>query len=162
MLLRAAAGCPRRRVLVRRMSFAVVAILALAALGGTLPVVGADQTFKIIVNQDVQGTQIPRHVLSSIFLRGVLRWGDGHAVKPVDQSMRSPVREAFTQQVLAKRVEGMAYFWSEKIRNGVTPPPVKSSDADVIDYVASNEGAIGYVSASTPVPASVKSLEIID
>jgi ABC-type phosphate transport system substrate-binding protein len=147
---------------VRRMSIAVLATLALAALGGSLPVVGADQTFKVIVHPDVQGNQIPREVLSSIFLRDVLRWGDGHAVRPVDQSMRSPVRELFTQQVLAKRVEGMAYFWAEKIQKGITPPPVKSSDADVIQYVASTEGAIGYVSASTPVPASVKALQVID
>jgi ABC-type phosphate transport system substrate-binding protein len=147
---------------VRRMSFAVLAILALASLGGSLPVVGADQTFKVIVNPDVQGNQIPRHALSSIFLRSVQRWGDGRTVRPVDQSMRSPVREAFTQQVLAKRVEGLAYFWSERIRNGVTPPPVKSSDADVIEYVAANEGAIGYVSVGTPVPATVKALEVID
>jgi ABC-type phosphate transport system substrate-binding protein len=146
----------------RRPPVTVFAIFALAALGGSPPAVGADQTFKVIVHPNVQGSGIPREVLSSIFLRNVLRWGDGHLIRPVDQSMRSPVREAFTQAVLGKSVDSMAYFWSEKIRSGITPPPVKSSDADVIEYVASTEGAIGYVSASTPVPASVKALQVVN
>jgi ABC-type phosphate transport system substrate-binding protein len=149
---------------VHRISLVVLVLLALAlaALGGGIPVVAADQTFKVIVHPDVQGNQIPREVLSSIFLRDVLRWGDGNVIKPVDQSMRSSVREAFTHAVLAKRVESMAFLWAAKINKGVTPPPVKSSDADVIHYVASTEGAIGYVSASTPVPPGVKALKVVD
>lgn len=146
----------------RRTPIVVLAIVALAALGGSLPVVGADQTFKVIVHPDVHGNQIPRQVLSAIFLRDVLKWGDGQAIRPVDQSLRSAVREHFTQQVLAKQAEAMSSFWGNKIRKGVIPPPVKSSDADVIEYVASTEGAIGYVSASTPVPASVKALQVVD
>ena len=41
---------------------------------------------------------------------------------------------------------------SDEIKKGVTPPPVKASDADVIAYVASTRGAIGYVSAGAAVP----------
>ena len=33
---------------------------------------------------------------------------------------------------------------------GVTPPPVKPTDEDIIAFVASTQGAIGYVSSATP------------
>ena len=42
----------------------------------------------------------------------------------------------------------------------MTPPPVKTSDEEIVSFVASTPGAIGYVSSSTPLPDSVKMVEI--
>jgi len=144
----------------RRTSFTVFMAVALAAL--QIPAASAAQGFKIIVHPGVEGTQIPREILSSIFLKDVARWGSGQPVQPVDQSMRSSVRAAFTEAVLDTPVEGMTLFWAEKIKRGITPPPVKSSDADVISYVADHKGAIGYVSPGAEVPSNVKTLSVIN
>jgi len=146
----------------RRTPLAVLFALALTALIVQIPAAGADQTFKVIVHPDVEGGQIPRDVLSSIFLRDALRWGNGNPVQPVDQSMRAPVRAAFTEQVLSRPFHSMGLVWAQKIKKGITPPPVKSTDADVIAYVASTKGAIGYVSVGAEVPATVKTLVVID
>jgi len=40
------------------------------------------------------------------------------------------------------------------------PPPRKSSDAEVIQYVARNPGGIGYVAAGSSLPGNVKKLQI--
>ena len=42
-------------------------------------------------------------------------------------------------------------IWIKKsFRDGLTPPAVKSSDAEVIEYIKMTEGAIGYVSTTPP------------
>ena len=82
--------------------------------------------------------------------------------RPVDQSFRSPLREEFTRSVLTVPMDGVQRFWHTKIMKGISPPPVKSSDADVFEYVAETRGAIGYVSVDAPIPATVKELAVID
>jgi ABC-type phosphate transport system substrate-binding protein len=123
----------------------------------------AEDVFRVIVNPSVKGSRAPRSVLSSIFLKQSTRWGDGTPVRPVDQSFRAPVREAFTLRVLEKPLLGMQAYWIRRIADGgVPPPPVKSSDEEVIAFVASTPGSIGYVSVSTALPDSVRVLNVID
>jgi ABC-type phosphate transport system substrate-binding protein len=45
---------------------------------------------------------------------------------------------------------------------GVTPPMVKSSDEEIISFVASTPGSIGYVSADIALPDSVRAITIVD
>jgi ABC-type phosphate transport system substrate-binding protein len=144
----------------RLVSFVLVFVLV-AVVGARLTS-SADEAFRVIINPGVKGTQIRRAAVSSIFLREATGWGDGSPASPVDQSMRSPVRQAFSMRVLGKPIEGVQAYWNRCLSSGIWPPPVKSSDADVISFVASTPGAIGYVSSSTALPDSVKELTILD
>jgi ABC-type phosphate transport system substrate-binding protein len=110
----------------------------------------------------VKGSQIPRAALSSIFLKQAPRWGDGSAVLPVDQSVRSPVRHSFSNDVLQQGLVEVQVYWQRKMASGLTPPPVKTSDEEIVAFVASTPGAIGYVSSSTPLPDSVREVAIIN
>ena len=76
--------------------------------------------------------------------------------------MSSAVRAAFSEAVLAVPVSGLQRLWNSKIQEGVAPPPVKPSDKDVVQYVASTKGAIGYVSAGAAMHAGVKAMSIVD
>ena len=146
-----------------RTSLIALILATIIPLAASVPAVASgDASFAVIVHPEVEGAQIPRATLSSLFLKDVVRWGDGLMVRPVDHSLQSPLREAFTRQVLTVPVAGVQRFWQAKIMKGITPPPVKSSDADVVEYVAMTKGAIGYVSTSVPVPTSVKVLAVID
>jgi ABC-type phosphate transport system substrate-binding protein len=147
---------------VGRTLLTVLALIALVAPTGESPAAAADPDFRVIVHPEVPGTQIPRGVLSSIYLREALRWGDGLPVSPVDQSMKSPVRATFSNVVLETPVEGVSSLWHRKMIKGISPPPVKSSDEDVIAYVAKTRGGIGYVSAEAVLPSTVKPVSIID
>ena len=80
----------------RRTALILLALIALVALAGLSPAAAADQDFRVIVYPEVEGTQIPRGVLSSIFLMEAPRWGNGLRVAPVDQSMKSEVRASFS------------------------------------------------------------------
>jgi ABC-type phosphate transport system substrate-binding protein len=136
----------------------VLAVAMLAA--GAAPVVSADVPFRVIVHPQVKGTQIPRAALTSIFLKQAPKWGDGSTVLPVDQSVRSPVRKSFSSDVLQQGLVEVQVYWQRKMAKGLTPPPVKTSDEEIVSFVASTPGAIGYVSSSAPLPDSVREIAI--
>jgi hypothetical protein len=51
----------------------------------------------------------------------------------------------------------IAEFWRQQIFSGRNVPPVeKASDSEVLEFVRSNPGAIGYVSSSTSPAPDVK------
>ncbi len=124
--------------------------------------VSADESYRVIVHPQVKGTQIPRASVSSIFLKQAARWGDGSPVLPVDQSVRSPVRQSFSSGVLRQGLVAVQAYWHRQMAAGVAPPPVKPTDEEVVSYVATTRGAIGYVSAGVPLPDSVKTVAITD
>ena len=140
------------------------------ALGGCLlggavgaPLAGAELAFKVIAHPELSGNAIDRATLSAVFLRKATRWGDGTGAQPVDQSTQSPVRLAFTEHVHGQPLAAVMKYWMRQIADGQgVPPPVKESEADIIAHVASKKGAVGYVAAATPLPESVKVLQVKD
>lgn len=142
---------------------ALLSVLVLAVLAaGAAPVVSADVKFRVIVHPVVKGSQIPRASLGQIFLKQAARWGDGHRALPVDQSVRSPIRQAFCADVLQQEIDQVQGYWYRRMADGVMPPPVKATDEEVVSYVASTPGAIGYVSAGTSLPDSVREIAVIN
>ena len=77
--------------------------------------------YRVIVNPEVKGSQIPRATLSSIFLRKAAHWGDGTSVQPVDQSIRARVRMSFTADILGQDMVSVQMYWQRRIASGVTP-----------------------------------------
>lgn len=147
-------------VLGKRRQTVLVLMAVLAA--GLVPSSGADTTYRIIVHPNVKGSQIPRATLSSIFLKQAPRWGDGSPVLPVDQSMRSPIRQSFAAQVLQRPLMELQMFWNRRMATGIAPPPVKQTDEDVVAFVAATPGSIGYVSSTLALPESVRSITILE
>jgi ABC-type phosphate transport system substrate-binding protein len=144
----------------RRASLSVLVVAVLAA--GAAPVASAEARFRVIVHPQVKGGQIPRAALSSIFLKQASKWGDGSSVRPVDQSVRSPVRMSFSADVLHQDLVEVQMYWQRQISSGHVPPPVKTSDEDVVSFVASTPGAIGYVTAGTSLPDSVREVAVVN
>jgi len=136
-------------------------VVALAA-GLNAAALGQDVAYRVIVHPSHSGTAIERSIVKSIFLRQATRWADGSDISPIDQSTRSPVREAFSKDALGESVAAVQTYWQKQISAGrARPPAVKSSDAEVLALVAATPGAIGYVSAEADTSA-VKVLHIID
>jgi len=129
---------------------------------GAAPVVSTEARFRVIVHPTVKGSQIPRAALSSIFLKRASRWGDGSAVKPVDQSLRSTLRMSFSADVLQQDLMEIQMYWQREIASGHVPPPVKASDGEIVSFVASTPGAIGYVSPGTRLPDTVREVAVVD
>ncbi len=105
--------------------------------------------FKVVANPSVPVTSLTRATLSSAFLKKTDKWPDGTPVVPVDQSHDSTVRQSFCREVHDKSLAMVDAFWQKQVFSGrATPPLAKANDTDVIAYVRSVPGAIGYVSTS--------------
>ena len=137
----------------------VVAGIVLAAGPGVYadePVVA----FKVIVNPKVVGRKIPREGVAQIYLGRVFRWGDGSPIVAVDLSTTSSVRAAFSRAILGMPVEGVKNHWMHSASTARRPPMIKASDEEVIAFVATEPGAIGYISESTAVPPTVRVVSV--
>ncbi len=121
----------------------------LAALLVVLPAAALPAEFVLVANPSVSTTALSRSEASRIFLRLQSEFPDGGHARPVDQAKSSPLRDAFSREVLGKSVASVEQYWTQAIFSGRAVPPVeKRTDADVLAYVRENPGAIGYVSTS--------------
>jgi ABC-type phosphate transport system substrate-binding protein len=137
----------------KKASFAALILFVGALLS---PATASPESFKVIVNPSVAGAKFPRAALAQIYLGKARSWGDGSPITPVDQSAVSPVRRAFSDSVLGTPVDAVKRHWMRNVSAGQLPPAVKESDAAVIAFVASSRGAVGYISDSAEVPATVR------
>jgi ABC-type phosphate transport system substrate-binding protein len=141
---------------------------ALGALAVVLaflaPPASAADDFVVIAHPSVQGASVHRTDLAAVFLRKVQRWGDRSIAVPVDQSATSAVRRAFSEAVLGMPVSTTLQYWQKQMfaTPPQRPPAVKASDAEVIAFVGSTSGAVGYVSPQASLPAGVKALSLAD
>jgi len=122
----------------------VAILLPQAAFGG--------DSFKIIVHPSVKETSLTKVALMHIFLKKTTKWQDGQWIKPIDQTKSAKVRQAFTKAVHGRSVSAVKNFWQQRIFSGRGVPPLeKASDAQIVSYVLSHPGAIGYVSVNAPI-----------
>jgi ABC-type phosphate transport system substrate-binding protein len=108
---------------------------------------GAQDGFRVIVNPTNPVAALSEPQLSRLFLKKTLAWPSGLAVVAVDQERTSDVRRAFSQKIHDKDSDAVVSHWQTMVFSGRdTPPPIKATDAAVVEFVRANPGAIGYVS----------------
>jgi ABC-type phosphate transport system substrate-binding protein len=122
-------------------------VLATAAALTVAATPAAAQDFKVIAYSDLE---IAKADLAKLFLKQSNKLPDGTSAKPVDGAKGSPIRAAFSQNVLGRPVGAVEQYWQQQIFSGKdAPPPVKASDDEVAAFVKSTPGAIGYISAGS-------------
>lgn len=133
------------------------------ALGASTSLQAGDIDFIVVIHA-VNPTQLlSRHEVARMFLKQRNRWDHGERVRPVDLSELRTVREQFSLEIFRRRTIDIEDHWKSQVFSGRDVPPTeKASETEVLEYVAANPGAIGYVSRGTPLPAGVKTLEIVD
>ena len=120
----------------------------------------AGEHFVVIVHPDNPVTSVDRDFLRDAYLKKATDWSHGETIRPVDLSGRFDVREVFTREVLRKTSAQLRSYWNQQIFSGKGTPPVEAdSIAEMLEYVAANSGAIGYLPAGAS-PARVKVVEV--
>jgi hypothetical protein len=95
------------------------------------------------------GTTVSASDVREIFL-GEKQFVGNVKLVPVDNAS---AQEQFLTKVMKMEAAKYTSSWTKKsFRDGVSPPAVKGSDADTIEFVKQTAGAVGYVSTS---PAGV-------
>jgi ABC-type phosphate transport system substrate-binding protein len=137
-----------------------LAVAAIVLAFGNVEAAEGESAFKMIVNPSVAGQKVARDVIGQIYLGKVSRWADGRPIVAADLSSTSAVRAAFSTAVLGMPVEKVKSHWLRSASAGHRPPTTRASDAEMIEFVAGTTGAIGYVSARTPVPPTVRVVSV--
>lgn len=119
---------------------------------------GAD--YQVIVHTSNDVSAISKDEISKLLLKKKTRWDDGTDAEPVDLDSNSSVREAFSRDVHGRSVASIKNYWQRQIFSGrEVPPPEVATDAEVVDFVRSREGGIGYVSPNARL-SGVKTIDV--
>lgn len=106
------------------------------------------QSYKVIVNSANSVSSLSAKEVSDFFLKKKTKWASGDKVIPVDLNSNSSSRADFSKSIHKKSVNAVQSYWQQYVFAGKGTPPVeKKSDAEVVEYVKRNSGAIGYVSS---------------
>ncbi|HEV8578298.1 MAG TPA: substrate-binding domain-containing protein [Thermoanaerobaculia bacterium] len=142
---------------VRRRSVYLAVVMLLLGLTGSM----AADSFVVIVNEASPLSALSKQQVSDVFFRKTTKWQDGTDAVPIDLGESSPTRASFSKSVLGKGVAAVKSYWQRMIFSGrAVPPSEKASAADVMSFVRTHPGAIGYVPQGTPLAPGVKALAL--
>lgn len=118
--------------------------------------------FRLIVNSANSVTEMSRGDVAQSYLGVRHVWPNGEVVVPLDQSTNSPVRAAFSRDVLRVTVEGVQTHWMRAIMAGRGRPPFVASEAVILERVAKDAHLLSYVASDGPLPPGVKTIALRD
>ncbi len=105
----------------------------------------------LIVNNANKAASVTSAEAANFYLGKVTQWPGGVKVMPVDQKKTTPAGTGFLSKIMKMSEAEFKKIWVEKMLSGeADPPPVKNSDAEVVEYVKANPGAIGYIDSASP------------
>ncbi len=139
----------------RRLSFLCLrAILSIGLLCMTTQV---RAQLAVIVNPQSGVEQLSKAQVVNIFLGSHREFPTGIAAKPIDLGATAPEKAQFYRALVNRDLDQMAAYWSRLVFSGSTVPPVQANSwQDVLQMVANNRAAIGYVDVKYVDPARVK------
>jgi ABC-type phosphate transport system substrate-binding protein len=147
--------------LLRRRGLILIAC-ALAFGGGGGIALAGEPSYWVIVHPDNPTQSLRRDEVSRLFLKKITRWSDGRAAAPVDLVESAPARDAFSRDVHQRPPAAIKKYWQQMVFSGESaPPPEVATEADVLEMVRHDPGAIGYVSDEA-VLRGVKILDVVD
>jgi hypothetical protein len=98
--------------------------------------------------------ELPAEEIRDVYI-GDRQMAGSIKLNPIDNSS---AQAEFLARVVKLDASKYDSLWTKKsFRDGLNPPPVKASDAEVIATVKANPNAVGYLSA--PPPAGVKLIQ---
>ncbi len=122
-------------------------------------VVHAQAQVLVIVNPATKASSVSKNELRDIFTGASQDLGDGSHVAPV-LLKQGAAHEQFLTAYLGKNDAALRACWRSLVFSGqATLPKSLDSEAAMVEYVARNPGAIGYVRKESP-HDGVKVLEV--
>jgi ABC-type phosphate transport system substrate-binding protein len=124
---------------------AAVVMMAATVPGQPRP----DDAFVVIVNEQNPVTTLPKPQLDAIFLGKVTTWPSGILITPVSNA-DDDLRESFCTAVHSRPYAAIAAYWAAKAFKEAAVPPNRLANTEVLHFVSSTPGGIGFVRAGTP------------
>ena len=120
-----------------------------ALLLTALPLLRAQEPIAIIVHPESGVSQLSREEVTNIFMGRQKRMGSGLTPLPVEQVQPQETWKRFYRLLVNKDLAEINAYWARLYFSGQAQPPHRAQSAkDVLDMVAANKGAIGFVEKS--------------
>ncbi|MFZ1086956.1 MAG: hypothetical protein WAN35_18485 [Terracidiphilus sp.] len=104
----------------------------------------------VIANPSVKATEVSKSDLRDVFTGAATELKDGSRVVPI-LLKAGTAHEEFLQAYIGKNDTAFRASWRSLVFSGqATMPKSLDGDAAVVEFVAHNSGAIGYISKATP------------
>jgi ABC-type phosphate transport system substrate-binding protein len=106
----------------------------------------------VIVNSGNSTDKLTKSEVKLIYLRKITRrWNSiNKNIIPVDRKDSPEIRKDFLNTVLGMSEDELERYFTEQTYKYEDLPPLQlTSDAEVIDFVSKNIGAIGYVNVNS-------------
>jgi ABC-type phosphate transport system substrate-binding protein len=103
----------------------------------------------VIANPSINESDLDANTIRDIFLGRITKWKDGKRI--IVRVLRSgPVHNEFLKRVVGKNARQFSTYWKKAVFTG-TGIPHKSlaSEEDMVKFISSTPGAIGYIDSST-------------
>ena len=128
----------------------LVILLALVLAGSSLLISSANASITVIGNPDISDTSLSASDIENIFLGKKKSLPSGQKVKVVTLKSGAS-HDEFLSSYVKKSASQFSAFWKRKIVDGTGIPPKSfESEADLVAYIKSKSGTIGYISSDTP------------
>ena len=103
----------------------------------------------VIVNARSGVSAMTRNEVINIFFGRYRQFFNGDEAEPVDLYDTHPDRERFYQALVGKGLSEVNAYWSRQVFSGrMQPPPKVASPEEVLKWVISHPGGIGFVELS--------------
>jgi ABC-type phosphate transport system substrate-binding protein len=133
----------RRRFGFYPIAAALVVMLAIMTTG--TGVWAADVV--VVANKNVSQSALSADNLKAIFLGQMTTWQNGAKLEFVTLKDNSEVHEEFLKKFIGRSPAQFGNYWKQQVFTGKGRMPKQfDSESQLIDFVSSTEGAIGYVS----------------
>jgi ABC-type phosphate transport system substrate-binding protein len=125
----------------------------------TLPNVASAGTVVVIANENAPASSLSRADVKNIFLAKKTQWDNGQKIN-LATLKKSQTHDYFLRKYLQKSPSQFQRYFKTLLFTGKGKIPKSfNSEADLVRYVASTDGAIGYVSSETDT-GSVKVINV--
>ncbi|MGS2721672.1 phosphate ABC transporter substrate-binding protein [Paraglaciecola aestuariivivens] len=104
----------------------------------------------VIVVHPSNDAEISKKSVQRIFLGKEKKFSNGKEALPVNQTTANALRSSFDTDTLGRSSTQIAAYWSKLVFTGKGIPPKElDNDAAVLDIVANNQNAIGYIDSGS-------------
>ena len=120
-------------------------LLVVALLGG-LSAWEARADLVVVVNARLGVAAMTRNEVINIFFGRYRQFFNGAEAEPVDLVDGNPDRARFYAALVGKDISEVNAYWSRQLFSGRMQPPTKvASQEDVLKWVATHPGGIGFI-----------------
>jgi ABC-type phosphate transport system substrate-binding protein len=121
-------------------------LLRLSVLALTLLPMAAAADLVVVVNANSGVERLSRDEVINIFLGRYRQFANGAAALPIDQPAGPGEKAQFYRQLVGKELAEINAYWSRLVFSGKTSPPRQAANArEVLDWLGSQPGAVGYL-----------------